>query len=170
MKTTNDIGRGLFAVLVIIIGASAAYSCTCEQISHRQEFRESDAIFSGQVLEVVEDKSYEPPKLDVSPHLQKIIDTTKRYILTLTLDGKFKGVSGKEITLYDYASDSPCSTAVLLKGERYLVYANRHKGRLFRNGLCSRTTKLDDKYEDPASLRDLKSFWFRLKARVRILR
>jgi hypothetical protein len=155
--------RALFVCSLLCLGATAAYSCTCLQISHRKEFRQSDVIFSGQVISITEDRSYRPPKLQVSPIIQKRIDSTKRYLVNFKVERKFKGQAGKEIPLTSYESDGPCSGMTFTKGERYLIYADRKEGRLEDGGLCSRTRKLDSSSKE---FRDLNSFWFRFKSRL----
>ena len=155
--------RALFLCSLLSFGATVAYCCTCLQISHRKEFRQADVIFSGQVIAITQDTSYRPPKLQVSPIIQKRIDSMKRYMVTFEVKRKFKGQGEKEITLFTYESDGPCSGMTFTTGERYLIYADRKEGRLEDGGLCSRTRKLDNTSKE---FRDLNSFWFRFKSRL----
>jgi hypothetical protein len=165
--------RALFIFSFLILSANVAYPCTCLQISHRKEFRQAAAIFAGQVLGISEDKSFVPPKLNDSKisrealaRFQKMIDSQKRYVVRFLVEKKFKGVGGKEITLYTYQSDGPCSGIVFTEGERYLIYANRNEEGLTDGGLCSRTRKLD---ETSKEYRELNSFWFQVRSRLPLL-
>jgi hypothetical protein len=155
--------RALVVWGLLSVCGTVAYSCTCLQISHRKEFRQVDAVFSGRVISIIEDKSFIPPKLKVSPLLQKQIDSTKRYLVRFELERRFKGVHGKMVDLYAYQSDGPCAGMLFGQGERWLIYAYRKPEGLTDGGLCSRTRPLD---ENSRKYRDLQSFWF--KARVKL--
>ena len=150
----------------LILSANVAYSCTCLQISHRKEFRQADAVFVGQVIDISEDKSFVPPKLSVSPYIQKIIDSQKRYIVRFRVEKKFKGVGAEEILLSTFQSDSPCSGSAFTEGWRYVIYANRIEESLTDGGLCSRTRKLD---ETSKEYKELSSLWFRFRSRLPFL-
>lgn len=155
--------RALVVWGLLSLCGTVAYSCTCLQISHRKEFRQVDAVFSGLVISVAEDKSFTPPKLNVSPILQKHIDSTKRYVVRFELERRFKGVSGKTVDLYAYQSDGPCDGMIFAVGERWLIYAYRKPEGLTDGGLCSRTKKLD---KESREYKDLGSLWFRTRARL----
>jgi hypothetical protein len=165
--------QAVFLFGFLILSANVTYSCTCLQISHRKEFRQTDVIFAGQVIGISEDKSFAPPKLNDSKlsretlaRLQRVVDSQKRYIVRFKVERKFKGGGGKEITLYAFQSDHPCSGVAFTESERYLIYANRKEGSLTDGGLCSRTRKLD---ETSKEYRELNSFWFRFKSRVPLI-
>lgn len=148
---------------LLILSAQNAYSCTCEQITHRKEFRQSDVVFAGTVIDVTEDTSYVPPKLKVSSALQKIIDSTKRFVVRFKVEKKFKGVEGQEVQVDAFRSDFGCSGMVFGIGESYLIYADRTEGSLTGGNICSRTRKLDRISKE---YKELNSFWFRLSSRV----
>jgi hypothetical protein len=65
--------RALFLCGLFSLGGTVAYSSTCLRIGHRKEFRQVDAVFSGRVVSVAEDKSFLPPKLNVSQPGGKVI-------------------------------------------------------------------------------------------------
>lgn len=165
--------RAVFFFSFLVLSAKVAYPCTCLQISHRKEFRQADAVFAGQVIDISEDKSFVPPKLSDSKlsretlaRLQKMVDSQKRYIVRFKVERKFKGVEGKEITLYTFQSVSPCSGIAFTEGEKYLIYAYRKEEGITDGGLCSRTRKLD---ETSKEYRELNSFWFRFRTRLPLL-
>jgi hypothetical protein len=155
--------RALCLCVLLSLSTTVAYSCTCLQTSHRKEFRQTDAIFSGRAISKVEDRSYVRPKLNVSPIFQKRIDSIKRFIIRFELERRFKGVEGKTVDLYAYESDSPCAGMMFDVGERWLIYAYRKPEGLTDGGLCSRTRPLD---ESSREYRDLRSFWFRTRAKL----
>ena len=157
----------------LILSANVAYPCTCLRSSHLKEFRQADSIFVGQVIDISEDKSFIPPQLNEEKHsretlafIQRMVASLRRYIVRFKVEKKFKGARGKEITLYTFESDNPCSGIVFTKGERYLIYADREEYGLTAGGVCSRTRKLD---ETSKEYRELNSFWFRLKSRLPLL-
>ena len=135
--------KTIFLLIVVVLSCKAAYACTCLQISHRDEFRQSHAVFVAKVIEVKQDLSYKPPKLNVSPTFQKMVDSTKRYTVRLRIEKNFKGVSANEINLFAFTSDSGCSGLMFTQGEKYLIYAAREDGQLSDGGVCSRTAKFD---------------------------
>jgi hypothetical protein len=120
-------------------------------------------MFSGHVISVTEDKSFLPPKLNAPAAVQKLIDSTKRYIVRFELERRFKGVGGKTVDLFAYQSNGPCDGMIFGVGERWLIYAYRKPEGLTDGGLCSRTKKLDESSEE---YKALGSFWFRTRARL----
>jgi hypothetical protein len=162
--------KAVFLFSFLVFSANIAYSCTCSSVSHHKEFRQSDTIFAGQVIDIAEDKSFVPPKLNDSKlppeslaRLQKIVDSQKRYLVKFEIEQKFKGVKGQEITLYTIQSESPCSGIEFVKGEKYLIYGSRDKNGYSDNGLCSRTQKLDKADKE---FKELSSSWFRFWAQL----
>ena len=162
--------RATFLFSFLFLSASIAYSCTCSSVSHRKEFRQSDIIFAGQVIDISEDKSFVPPKLNDSKlsreslaRLQKIVDSQKRYLVKFEIEQKFKGVKGQEIILYTIESESPCSGIEFVKGEKYLIYGFRDEKGFSGNSLCSRTRKLDKSNKE---YKELSSSWFRFRAQL----
>ncbi len=161
--------RVIIVSSLILLGTYVVLPCTCSRISHRKEFRQTEIIFSGKVIDITEDKSFVPPRVsdpNLPPEslarLQKMVDKQKRYLVTFSVDRSFKGAIGKEIVLDTIESENPCSGIEFDKGEIYLVYASRDNNRVQDNGLCSRTTKLDATSKE---YKELGSFWFRLTAR-----
>lgn len=138
---------------LMLLSCKAAYACTCIRPEHRDEFRQSDAVLVAKVIEVKEDPSYSPAKLGISPTIQKMVDSTKRYIVKLRVDKNFKGVATKEILLYAFTSDGGCSGITFTQGEKYLIYADREDGVLSYGSICSRTAKLDRTSDEYLELR-----------------
>ena len=142
-----------------------AYSCVCVPGGHEAEIEKTDAIFSGRVIEIMQDTSYVPAKIaGVSPgsHERKV-NTEKRYLVKFKIETGFKGAKdGGEITLaqYKYGKPFPCGSLLFTKGNKYLVYASRRKNELSGAGMCSRTRSFNKKSKDYRELLQL-----RLKAK-----
>ncbi|HLL99571.1 MAG TPA: hypothetical protein VK400_00825 [Pyrinomonadaceae bacterium] len=142
-----------------------AYSCVCVPVGHQAEIEKTDAIFSGRVIEIMQDTSYVPAEIaGVSPgSQQRKINTEKRYLVKFEIETGFKGIDdGGEITLvqYEYGKPLSCGSFLFTKGNKYLVYASRQKNELSGAGMCSRTRSFNKKSKDYRELLQL-----RLKAK-----
>ena len=155
--------RSLLIATLFAFSANSVYSCTCSQVSHRKEFRQTDVIFVGRVVGVVEDRSYTPPVLNVPPRFQMILNSQQRFLVRLIVEQRFKGVKKKELTVSYIKSAGSCAGMELRLGEKYLIYAQRIDGRVEVGGPCSRTQRLNTNSTD---YREAYSWWFRLRARV----
>lgn len=146
-------------LVVFCISAQFAYSCSCFQIDNEAEIKGTDFIFVGKVVEITEDKSYIPPKIEgVAEYIQKIVDTRKRYFVKFEVKERFKGVEKTEITLVDYMQNSMCADNSFEKGNTYLVYAdkNEENDEVNDNGMCSRTQNFNKKSKDYKELLNLR--------------
>jgi hypothetical protein len=154
------IKSGLF-IFILLISAQISYSCICVHLKHNEEIKTTNYIFVGKVVDITEDKTYIPPKLEnLSPSLQKMIDTRKRYLIKFKIEDKFKGVKENEITLVKYEQEnSPCEGFAFEKDKTYLIYADENKetNEITANGLCARTQKFDNKSKDYKELLNLRA-------------
>ena len=117
-------------VFLAIFGISAqfAYSCSCFRIDNEAEIEMTDFIFVGKVVEITEDKSYVPPKVEGATEFQQItIDSRKRYLVKFKVEKKFKGAADDEITLVKYVQDSMCADTSFENEKTYLIYADKNK-------------------------------------------
>ena len=153
--------KSTLLIFILLISAQIGYSCTCSRIDNKEEVKITDYIFVGKVVEITEDKDYIPPKLaNVSPFLQKMIDTRKRYLIKFKIENKFKGIKEDEITLVKYEQEnSPCEGLSFEKEKTYLIYAGKDKKNLEirDSGLCSRTRHFDKKSGDYKELVNLRA-------------
>lgn len=143
----------LVATLLIAGGpyAGTAYACSCAGTSSvGEEFRASDAVFSGEMIR----GGLEDP----SPN-----DGAMYGGVAFRVDESWKGVSGESAVVYGQDAvyygkleegkmymASSCAFP-FEKGEGYLVYANRYEDG-FRVEPCSGTELLADAGEDLAAL------------------
>ncbi|MFL6231222.1 MAG: hypothetical protein ACJ741_20810 [Pyrinomonadaceae bacterium] len=164
----KEIIRTICLLVFFTVAAQGAYSCTCERISHRKEFRQTDVIFAGQLVGTTIDSTYMPPKLDIPPIIQEKLDQRKRPILNFKVEKAFKGINAKEVSLITYEDEMPCSgiSFVNREGENFLIYADRIDKRLYVGDICSRTQSLKTSSKE---YKDLHSSWFRFRTHFPIL-
>ncbi|HEX8736033.1 MAG TPA: hypothetical protein VF721_11970 [Pyrinomonadaceae bacterium] len=154
----------IFQICLLIVffltASEIAYSCTCVYFEHKEEIKKTDVIFTGKVIEIIEDTSHAPAKIEnVSPGVQRQFETRKRYLVKLKVETGFKGVTGDgEITLvqYEYEKPVPCGGLLFVKGKKYLVYASKYKDELSGDDGCSRTREFDKKSKDYRELLQLR--------------
>lgn len=148
-------------LFVFFLTASGiAYSCTCVYLEHKEEIKKTDVIFTGKVVEAIEDTSHVPAKIEnVLPGVQRQFETRKRYLVKFKVETGFKGMAdGGEITLvqYEYEKPVPCGGLLFVKGKKYLVYASKYKDELSGDNVCSRTRPFDKKSKDYKELLQLR--------------
>ncbi len=143
-----------FVLVFVLAGGPyvrTAHACSCARTSSvEEEFRASDAVFSG---EMVRDGIEDPEPEDGAMFGG----------IGFRVDEAWKGVSGESAVVYgqstayygeleadDIVTESSCAYP-FEKGENYLVYANRYEDG-FRVESCSGTAPLDDAGEDLRAL------------------
>lgn len=138
-----------FALLPLC--APAALACSCGDPGVRARFRAADFVFVGRVLEM---KPAEPD--EASP--------TAVSLVRFEVEGQWKGAKRTEVVaVADYDMPGMCGDLNLAVGRRYLIYAPVEKGRLRVGADCG--PNRDAEYA-AREIKKLKSFWFRLFARV----
>lgn len=144
----------IFQICLLVVfsltAAEIAYSCSCLRISNKAEIKMTDVIFTGEVIEIIQDAAYVPPKLEkISPALQQRVNTRKRYLVKFKIYRGFKNINDSEITLARYEDKySPCPGLIFVEGNKYLVYASKDKDEISGGGICSRTQFFDENSED----------------------
>lgn len=136
----------VFALLLSLLPAvtAPAYCASCPSAVQGppcQEFWRADAVFVGYVTEAVGVPW--PSGMEVWSQYLKL---TAR----LTVEESFRGDAGAEVTFE--MNDCPYP---FKEGERYLVYANRNKGKLYQRVGYTRTRPLSEAGEDMAFIRGL---------------
>ena len=126
-------------ILVVVIGlipfsiVPASRPCDCFYYpNHLRAFRESKAVFIGEVTKVERDA--EAPE-NVTQLTQAI---------TFKVIKSFKGPKG-EVRTWEDGFHTMCVDWKFEEGQKYLVYAESRKGALIVNGYCSRTRRLETK-------------------------
>lgn len=127
MKTTALI----FAFYLMSL--STAYACRCQPTgTPTEELADSDAVFSGRVIKIVNRKSGDPP---IS--VEAVFTVVKAW----------KGVEKKQVSVYTASHSTMCGFK-FSKGERYLIYANLNDKKELFTSFCTRTKSLDNARED----------------------
>ena len=144
--------RSLFLlVLLFVAGAVVTTACECPIGTHRENFRWAKTIFVGEAVSVGTSKLFNP----------KVSDRPL-YAVTFNVERRWKGAGGREVTVLTDSCASMCCQIRFREGGRYVVYVHEDS---FVPSDCAWSAELDsDKAGE--NMRDLNSFWFRLKARM----
>jgi hypothetical protein len=137
-------------VFLFTLHAPDAFACSCADPSVRRKFRDADAVFVGEVVEM---SSFGPnDDFPLATNLAKF-----------KVERHWKGSNESEITtVVNFDSPGMCGDLKLAVGERFLIYAERKKGRLLIQTDCGPNRNLKYAGEE---LKKLNSFRFRLFAR-----
>jgi hypothetical protein len=138
----------------LTLSVSNTHACSCGDISQREAYRKSHAIFIGQFVEYGE-----TPKNKDAP-----------FPIKFKVEKMWKGKRQAEIVIHTYdLARSVCSEG-FIPGKKYLVYA--YGDKLLANLTCSPSHLFitDSGYADykiqEKEIRNLNSFWFRFFARI----
>jgi hypothetical protein len=121
------------------LSARNGYACSCIKPEVPQAFREASAVFVGEVVEIVEPYSNNP----------KALLTDRLYAIRFKVETSWKGTVAQEMVVLSDQGRAGCfSWGPFLKGNKYLVYAERKTpdGTRIRNLVvlfsCNRTSLL----------------------------
>jgi hypothetical protein len=125
-----------------------------------EAFNESRAVFLGEVTEIVKPRTNNP----------KAPSADQLYAVKFKVEKSWKGVESSEVVVLSDQGRAGCySWGLFLKGEKYLVYAEKRTPRgaplktlavLFS---CNRTASLTDASEDLKKLEEMSKPSFKLK-------
>lgn len=152
----------LAVVALVILSQSGAVACVCDHLpKNSTAFRKAKAVFIGQVISA----KARPPIPDVwEDDKVPFID-----VVTFKVEKSWKGPRSSEISVWLDLSFFNCSGLTFGEGERYLVYADEHKGSLvvYWCAHAALTRSLSNSNNDERKqIKQLDSFWFRLRARL----
>lgn len=140
--------RFLFTLVFIISCVSIGAACECNINSNEEIFRQAKAIYVGKLVligtEKIQKEGYSP-----------------LHTLTFEIGKKWKGARNQKTTLLTNYSNM-CSAFEFREGEEYLLYVQK---KSYVTSECASSVKLSSK-EAQARIKDLSSFWFRLKSRL----
>ena len=138
-------------------GINTVYSCTCEQISHRKEYKLANVIFVGKVTDVSLDESYTQHTSEISSLREKLKEN-KRIIVKFSVLEQFKGNNIKELEMFDYVGGTfdACAGIEMEEDKTYLIYGFKDKEKFVIGGLCSRTQLFDSDSYDYKELKNWK--------------
>jgi hypothetical protein len=129
-----------FAALLLCLCARDASACSCAEFSTRQNLRRSGAVFLGKVVEMLP----ADPGGDFPP---------AEYVVRFEVERRWKGARGREVSALA-STDWPgmCGDLKLEVGGRFLIYAERRKGRLFIYRDCGPSRPAKDAGEEMKKL------------------
>ena len=131
------------------LSAGNGYACSCVKPEVLQSFREAKAVFVGEVIGIVEPSTNDPKR----PLADRL------YAIRFKVDTSWKGTTSEEMVVLSDQGRAGCfSWGPFLKGNKYLVYAERKtpSGTRIRNLAvlfsCNRTSLLTNAGEDLKTL------------------
>jgi hypothetical protein len=143
--------RIVFTASMILACAAEVFPCTCSSPGVREKFRSADVVFVGSVTAI-------------SPASPDADFPLAMHTVKFKVEKLWKGPRNSEITaVADYDQRGWCGDLDLAVGEKYLIYADRQKGRLRIQTDCG--PNMNVRYA-AGELKRLNGFWFRLFARV----
>ena len=135
--------------ILLTIGSSFAYACSCADPSQRERFRKSKAVFLGEVLEYKE-----RPGVETNEDLKFF-----PYQVTFKVQKQWKGKRQPEITAFaSFDSPGMCGDLDLQMGERFLIYAPYKYEHLLIYRDCG-PNRIAENAED--EIKRLSNFFFR---------
>jgi hypothetical protein len=119
-----------FVMFFCMYGEVRTYACSCvPPRSPSEEFKESDAVFSGKVVRVYETTRKEP----------KIRERVSQRAVIFSVDRTWKGVNESHVVVYTGFDGGDCGYPFEV-GKEYLVYA--YDDTDWVTGICSLTKPL----------------------------
>jgi len=117
--------------LLSLAHATEARACSCMKLSPSEGLSSSEAVFSGEVIDVQPNEATRFGGLEVTLRVKEV----------------WKGAIGEEVKVHTAGSGAACGYG-FAKGLTYLVYAVRDDADPLRVSLCSRTAPIEDAKED----------------------
>ena len=142
--------RILLVTIFIVSSISVAAACTCYSEPHGKTSRQAEAIFVGTLVSIGT-QEISNQKISGGP----------LHSLTFKVERKWKGIKTDEITVFTNAPNS-CSAFEFREGRKYLIYVRNNS---FVTSDCASSVEADSSAARDR-MKDLNSFWFRLKARL----
>lgn len=105
----------VMSLLLVTVGAGPAYACSCADVPLKNDIRNADAVFSGEVRSIDEDASAG----------SGIMAAPGR--INFAVEDSWKGATAETVDVYGQGDGVNCFNS-FEEGEAYLVYASRAKG------------------------------------------
>jgi hypothetical protein len=121
--------------LLSLAHASEARACSCMKLSPSEGLSSSEAVFTGEVIDVQPNEATRFGGLEVTLRVKEV----------------WKGAIEEEVKVHTAGSGAACGYG-FAKGLTYLVYVVRDDADPMRVSLCSRTAPIEDAKEDLAFL------------------
>ncbi|NEQ22085.1 MAG: hypothetical protein F6K28_23390 [Microcoleus sp. SIO2G3] len=136
----------VIATSLFVLSANAAIACSCFPTRPQESFQNSEAVFSGRVVDVTEQSPAErrPGRRNED---QNFLTGVK---VTFEVSEVWKGNNQRRLVVSTSDSSASCGYS-FQEGQEYLVYASEEDAQL-KTGLCSGTKRLSDARADLAML------------------
>jgi thiol-disulfide isomerase/thioredoxin len=123
--------------IIIILISSLTFACSCDEINPIMEFYSSEYVFEGKIISKVyaNDSLTYKVTFDISKHY-KNGDLPKKLEFVVFSKGRFNS-EGKYIGIGSNCDSYP------EKGEIWLIYAKKYKGKLHFPNICSNSKNTD---------------------------
>jgi hypothetical protein len=122
----------LTLLLLLTLSLNTAIACSCGRVSIFKNFKKSDTVFKGKVIEVKEIKTTEQTTAGNAAEY-------RRYEFTFEVLNRYKGLKKKEpVTIITTGGGSDCGNYFDL-GESYIVYAYNWDTMLTRQFIDKKT-------------------------------
>jgi hypothetical protein len=121
----------VMSLLLVTLDVGPAYACSCVDVPLKNDIRESDAVFSGEVRSIDEVATAGGGGMAAPGRI------------TFAVEDSWKGVATGTVDVYGQGDGANCYN-VFEEGEAYLVYASRSKeaDRPLKNIGCGETKPL----------------------------
>jgi hypothetical protein len=136
----------MIATSLLVLTANAASACKCIPTTPEQSFETAKKVFSGKVVDVVEQSPTEQGA-NRGKGDPNFLNGAK---VTFEVSEVWKGNHKRQLVVMTSDSSASCGYS-FEKGKEYLVYASGEEAKL-QTGLCSGTKSLSDAQADLAAL------------------
>lgn len=131
--------------LLIVLQGNLANACSCLRTTPQQSLSNSQAVFAGRVIDVIQ-----PNPVETQNSRRRPTSNPEEIKVVFEVSQVWKGGRKARLMVMTSNSSAGCGYS-FQKGEEYLVYASRQASRL-TTGLCSGTKPLSTASEDLAVL------------------
>ena len=143
--------RILLAFIFIVLGTTVATACSCYSDSHGKTFRKTNAVFLGKLVSIGTDEIRKE-------------GLSTLHSLTFEVEKKWKGTKGEKVIVFTN-NPNMCSAFEFREGQKYLLYVRNFSEIPFVSSDCASSVEADSEAAQDR-IKDLNSFWFRLKSRL----
>jgi hypothetical protein len=136
---------------VVFLYPDCAYACSCGPISTQRLLSSSEAVFSGEVVDLKRNQKDPTPPPPPDPGGIPTPAPSRIDRVSFRVSEVWKGPQRQTLEVITVSADGVSCGYPFKEGHEYLVYADG-KGEPFETALCSGTTHLSKANEDFALL------------------
>ena len=116
MRAVSVLPALAMSLLLLTLDVGPAYACSCMDVPLKNDIRDADAVFSGEVRSIDEEAAGGGGGIIAAPGR-----------ITFAVADSWKGVAAETVDVYGQGDGANCYN-LFEEGEAYLVYASRAKG------------------------------------------